>query len=259
MAYALITGATKGIGKAIAEELAKRKTDILLIARNTELLKFLCQRFTSLYEVHADYLPIDLSEPDAAIKIYNWCSVQHYDVNILINNAGSGLYGLMEQHPLQEHLETIYININAPLQLIYLFLPQMKTAPEAYIMNIASSASYQAVPGLNVYAATKAFILNFTRGLRYELRNTNVSVTVVSPGPTDTDFLFRANISSQKAIRLSKRFNMSPEKVALLAINGMFANKVEVIIGFVNKLSAFFVWLLPKPLSERSAAIIYNV
>jgi short-subunit dehydrogenase len=259
MTYALITGATKGIGKAIAEELAKRKTNVLLIARSSELLRSLCRRFTDLYGVEADFFAVDLSETGAALKVYNWCTDQHYEVNILINNAGFGLCGSIEKYPLQEHLDMVQVNINAPLQLIYLFLPQLKSASKAHIMNIASTASYQAVPGLNIYAATKAFILNFTRGLRHELRNTNISVTAVSPGPTDTDFISRAHISNKKALKLAKRLNMSPEKVASLAINGMNANKAEVITGLVNRLNTFFVWLLPKTLSERAAAIIYGV
>jgi short-subunit dehydrogenase len=145
------------------------------------------------------------------------------------------------------------------MELTALLLPQLKQFPKSYILNIASSAAYQAVPGLAAYSASKSFMLNFTRGLRYELRKTPVSVTAVSPGATDTGFAERASIVHEKAVKAAERFNMTPRKVAVLAVNAMYAGKAEVITGFVNKLAAFFVWLLPKSLSEKTAAGLYGM
>ncbi len=259
MAYALITRATKGIGKAIAEELAKRKINVLLIARSEGLLKEMAQHLSTTYGVQTNYFAVDLSETNAAKKIFEWGNANNYSINILINNAGYGLSGEFENYSLQEHIDMMHVNMTVTIELIYLFLPKLKEQQKGYIMNIASSASHQAVPGLNVYAASKAFILSFSRGLRYELKSMNVSITVVCPGATDTDFIIRANINSAKAIKLAKMFNMQPQKVAVIAIKGMFANKPEVIPGFINKLSAFLVWLFPKSLSEKSAAVIYDI
>jgi short-subunit dehydrogenase len=205
------------------------------------------------------YFAVDLSEKDAAKKIFDWCNTNNYSVHILVNNAAFGLCGFIEQYSLDAHLEMMHVNTTAPLQLIYLFLPHLKQQREAYIMNISSCAAYQAVPGLNIYSASKSFILNFSRGLKYELKNTNVSVTVISPGATDTDFLNRANIKSARALKISKTFNMSPQKVASIAVKGMFAKKAEVITGFINRFNTFLVWLLPKSLVEKSAAHIYDV
>ena len=258
MSVALITGASKGIGKAIAEELARRKTDVLLVARSGDLLKQLANSLSVTYSIKADYLATDLTEPDAAKKVFQWCMEKNYQVNMLINNAGYGLSGSFESYSLQDHLDVMKVNMTVTVELCHLFLPSLKLQPQSYILNIASQAAFQAVPGLNVYAASKAFLQSFSRGLRYELRKTNISVTVIYPGSADTDFARRANVgpTAQKAAR---RFNMPAGKVALIAVNSMFARKTETTAGIVNKIGKFLVWLLPKKLSEKTAASIYDV
>jgi short-subunit dehydrogenase len=258
MAYALVTGATKGIGKAIAEELAKRKINVLLTARSKDLLEELAQYLSHKYKIQANYLVADLSIAATPKTIFEWCCANSFIVNILINNAGYGLQGRLEKHSLTEHLDMIHVNVIAAVELTYLFLPVLKTQEKSYIMNVASTASYQSVPGMNLYAASKAFISSFSRGLRHELKCTNISVTLISPGATDTDFIHRANIKSAKALKLSKMFNMQPERVAAIAVKKLFADRAEVIVGFINKLSVFFVWLFPKSFSEKLAAKIYD-
>jgi short-subunit dehydrogenase len=257
MNYALITGASKGIGKAIAEELAKKGYPVLLVARNEELLKKITTDISSNYKVAAHYLAIDLSVTGAAQKVLDWCNAHNYIVSILVNNAGYGLSGVLDKHPLSHHLNMMQLNMGTLVEFTYLFLPQLKQQPAAYIMNIASNASYQAVPKLNVYAASKAFVLSFSRGLKHELNNTPVSVTAICPGPTDTDFPNRAEVGN-KAQNLAKKVNLSPQQVATIAVKAMFAKKAEVITGFINKLGAFMVWLLPKVWVEKSAAGIYD-
>ena len=258
MAIALITGASKGIGKAIAEELAKRKIDVLLIARTEHLLKETAESLIFTYGIHADFLPIDLSMPGAGEKIFNWCTDKKYTINILVNNAGYGLSGHFEKHTIQQHIDVMQVNMNATVELCYYFLPLLRQQPESYILNIASQASFQAVPGLNIYAASKAFLQSFSRGLRYELRKTNVSVTVAFPGSTDTDFANRAKVGA-KALKAAKTFNMNAQTVAKAALHAMFNRKAETTIGIINKLGKFLVWLMPKKLSEKTAAGIYEV
>jgi short-subunit dehydrogenase len=116
---------------------------------------------------------------------------------------------------------------------------------------------YQSIPGLNIYAASKSFILSFSRGLKHELKRTGISVTVVSPGATDTDFIDRAKVKSQKAIQLAKATNMHPDEVAKLAVDAMLSEKTEVITGVLNKLGVFLAWLLPKRFIEKNIASIY--
>ncbi len=259
MNYALITGASKGIGKAIAINLAQKGHAVILVARSEELLKDLSVEINQQYNVPAAYLAIDLTDPMAPQQILDWCISNNYSVNILINNAGYGLNGFLEAYPLKTHLEMMQVNMNSLLALTYLFLPHLKKLPKAFIGNIASGAAYQAVPGLNTYAATKAFVLSFSRGLAYELRNSTVSVSCVCPGATDTDFANRAHVTNAKAIKMAKKFNMSPSVVAQIAVDGILAGKVEIVPGFINKMAKVLANLLPDRLLEKSAAGIYDI
>ncbi|MEO8174826.1 MAG: SDR family oxidoreductase, partial [Sediminibacterium sp.] len=236
MQYALITGASKGIGRAIAEELASRNHHLLLVARSGSLLKELAVELSEKYKIEADYLAIDLSDTHAPLDIINWIKEKGYGINILVNNAGYGLSGNFEDYSIEEHRAMMQVNMSVPLELTSMLLPELKKHPSAYILNIASAAAYQAVPGLTSYAATKSFLLNFSRGLHYELRKSNVSVTVVSPGGTHTDFANRAKVAG-KAVKAGEKFNMTPQAVAKIAVDAMFARKTEIITGFINKLS----------------------
>ncbi len=257
MLYAIITGASKGIGKAIAEELATRKINLLLIARSAALLEEIAADLSKRYGIRADSLAIDLALPSAPEQIAEWVKEKGYAVNILVNNAGYGLSGSFERYDAAAHTDMMQVNMTTPVALIRLLLPELRKHSQSHILNIASAAAYQAVPGLTVYAASKSFLLNFSRGLQYELRNTHISVTVVSPGGTDSDFANRAQVS-QKAVKAGEKLNMTAEAVARQAVNAMFARKTEVITGFVNRLGAFLVWLLPKKLTEKTAAGIYS-
>lgn len=257
MSYALITGASKGIGRAIAEELASRKIDILLVARSENLLAELRNKIEKNYKVRCNYFVADLSKAEAAENIYHWCVGKNYPVNILVNNAGYGLSGSFESRPIDEHIDMINVGMLSTIKLIHLFLPQLKQQPKAYILNIGSSAAYQAVPYLSTYAASKSFIVNFTRALKYELRNSNVEVSVVNPGVTDTDFSATANVP-EKGLKTAEKIAMLPGQVAKIAVNSMFGGKAEVLIGFITRLTVFFVKLLPKRFSEKTAAKFYQ-
>ena len=257
MSTAIITGASKGIGKAIAEELAERKINVLLIARTESLLQEQAVFLSEKYGITAEYLALDLSEKNAALQIATWCTAKKVPVNILINNAGYGLSGDFENYSLADYQNNLQVNIQVILELTYLMIPLLKQNAPSYILNVCSAASYQAVPGLTVYAATKAFLLSLSRGLHYELKPFNIHVTAIAPGATDTDFPVRARVG-EKAKKLADKVNMSPEAVAKIAIKGLFAKKTELIPGFINKLSYWLVWLLPKSLTEKSAAGIYG-
>lgn len=257
MSYALITGASKGIGRAIAVELARRRWNLLLVARSEGALQSLASELTAQSGVKADYLAIDLSEPDAPRRVVDWCTGKGYSVTALINNAGYGLSGPFERYSPAENANMMQVNMLALAQLCQLLLPQLRQQSRAYIMNIASSAAYQAVPGLSLYAATKAFVLSFSRGLRQELRPGPVSVTCICPGPTDTDFVVRAG-AGPKALRAADKVNMTPEAVARIAVDSMLAGKAEVITGALNKVGAFFSWLLPKGLVEQATKGVYE-
>jgi uncharacterized protein len=257
MSFALITGASKGIGKAIALQLAARKKDLLLVARSEPQLRELCAEVQKNYGITAHYLSLDLSKKEAARQVFDWCDKNNYEVDVLVNNAGYGLSGAFDKYSLEEHLNMMQLNMNVLIELTYHFLPNLKKQPKAHILNIASSAAYQAVPFLSVYAASKSFVLQFSRGLHLELEKTNVSVTCISPGATDTAFVDRAQIGA-KGLELAKKFNMQPDEVAKIAVNAMYKGKTEVITGFLNKLGAALAWLLPKKTIEKASAKIYQ-
>jgi uncharacterized protein len=257
MEYALITGASKGIGRAIARELASRGYNVLLVARSEDLLQNLAAEIASRYNVGADYLSLDLSQPEAPQNVYDWCRAKGYEVSILVNNAGYGLSGSFEKYTIQEHLNMMQLNMATLVGMTRIFLSELRSRPKAYILNVASSAAYQAVPGLTLYAATKSFVLAFSRGLHQELHKTAVTVTCVSPGATDTDFPNRAQIG-EKGMKAAEKLNMTPEAVASIAVRGMLAGRAEVITGFINKLGAAMAWLLPKSVVERTAMKIYE-
>lgn len=258
MTYTLITGASKGIGKAIAEELASRRVNLLLVARDTALLEELTSQLKQQYAIQADFLSLDLAVPNAAETLKTWIENHQYQINILVNNAGYGLSGAFTDYTIEEHKAMMQVNMTVPVELTAMLLPQLKRNQPSYILNIASSAAYQSVPGLTTYAASKSFILSFSRGLRYELRNKGVSVTAVSPGSTDTGFASRAKVGA-KGLRAAEKVNMTPKAVAGIAVKAMYAKKAEVITGFINQLGAFLVWLFPKKLAEKTAAGIYEL
>ena len=257
MAYALITGASRGIGLSIAIELAKRNINLILIARDEVALKENARVLNEKYQIVVDILAIDLTEQQSVETILSWLSQKNYEVNMLINNAGYGLSGQMNKYSLSEHENMMHLNMNVPVRLVYALLPMLSAQEKAYIMNVGSCASYQAIPGLNIYAASKSFILSFSRGLSQEPKKTAISVSVVSPGATDTAFPDRARVTSKKAIRLAKATNMSPEQVAKVAVEGMLRGETEIITGALNKLGVLLTWLLPKKLVEKNIASIY--
>lgn len=254
--YALITGASKGIGKSIATLLAVKKYNLLLVARSGDELAQLKEDLTAAYAIQVDLLAIDLSLPGAALEVADWCREKAYTVSILVNNAGFGLWGNFDQLSIDEQLNSIQLNINTVTELTFRLLPSLRTCKQSYILNISSTAAYQALPTLAVYAATKAYVLSFSRAIRMELQHTSVSVTCISPGPVATGFAERAGLSVIKD--LAEKFNMDPDQVAAFALKAMFSKKSEVIPGFTNQVSAYANRFLPKAIIERVAASLYK-
>ncbi len=257
MRYALITGANKGIGRAIALELAKHNYNLLLTARSADLLNEVAEEIKKKYPVKVHVIALDLSDNHTPQKLYDWSIENNYQVSILINNAGAGMSGLFENSSLEKNTKLIWLNVIAPTQLCQLFIPLLRQHSPAHILNIASTASYQAIPYLAVYASSKAYIQKFSRSLSQELSAKGISVTCISPGPTDTDWAKTASVPA-KALKLAAKLNMSPAKVAKIAVKAMFEKKIEVVPGFVNKLGVFMAWLTPKRISEKLAASLYE-
>jgi uncharacterized protein len=257
MKYALITGASKGIGRSLAFALAREKYNLLLVARSEDVLKELKESL-SKYSVDVHYLDIDLSLPDSSKLVRKWYSDKKINISILVNNAGYGLWGNFDKLSLSNQNNMLQLNIFAVVNLTYEILPLLKANPKSYILNVASTAAYQAVPTLSLYAASKAFVLLFSRGLKFELKDTGVSVTCLCPGPTSTGFIKRAGMAGGIIEERAEKFSMDPDKVAEIALAGMFRGKAEVIPGIANKIGAMFASLAPKKLTEKITANLYK-
>jgi len=254
--YALITGASRGIGKALSIQLAEAGYNLMLIARSATELEDLSFIIKNKYKVDVRYFASDLSAANAPKEVAAWCNSQNTGISILINNAGYGLWGNFSSLSVTEQLNMLQLNINAVVELTHHLLPALKRQKQAYILNISSTAAYQALPSLALYGASKTFILNYSRAIRYELKDSPVAVSCLCPGPTDTGFASRAGLD--EFADLAEKFNMSPEEVAKTGLKGMFNKKAEIIPGFLNQLSSFFARHLPSSLVERVSAKLYT-
>jgi short-subunit dehydrogenase len=259
MSYALITGASKGIGKEIARELAQRKYDLILIARSEEMLRSLSSGLSKEYSVKCEFLATDLSTIDGVDKAVSFIKSLSVELSILVNNAGYGLWGRFDELDYHELNSLMNININLPVTLTYRLIPELKKSKQSYILNIASTTAYQAIPKLAVYAACKSFLIQFSRALHYELLSSNISVTCVSPGTTDTNFMDAAGMNSESLRKKADKVKMTPSAVAKFAVESMFRKKKEAIPGWLNKISVALIPFLPKVVSEKIAAGIYDV
>jgi len=256
MSFALITGAGKGIGKAFAENLAQRKYDLLLVSRSEDDLKKVCAELTQRFQISCHYLAMDLSKNDSAKQIEDWINENHFEVSILINNAGYGLWGKFTELSLEEQNEMLSVNISALVNLTHRLVPYLQKQSKAYILNVASSSAYQAMPTLNVYAASKSFVVSFTRALHHELKGSNISVTCLTPGTVKTNFVSRARMPHMQ--ELSDKLSDQPDKVAKAGLKAMFAGKIETIPGFMNHFGVFANRLAPKSFVEKMVAKIYQ-
>ncbi len=244
--YVLITGASQGIGRAMAQECAQRGLNLLLVALDEPALYSLSEEIRGQYGVLTDSLGIDLTEEDAPERVYAWSKQQNYRVNALINNAGFGRGGLFEKIDLREYNNMMRLNNQALVGLTYHFLPDLQQLPWARIMNMSSMEATLPLPYKSVYTGTKNFIYTFSLALREELKTTNIRVSAVCPGPTLTneDGLKRIKAQGKRAQLLL----MMPEQVAPIAIEGMLRGQAVIIPGYFNKTIMRLMSLVPTPL-----------
>lgn len=257
MSYAFVTGAAKGIGRAIAEHLASRGYDLLITDIDGEGLQATAENIRSTYSKDAQTGVFDLAEANSPERLFEWSAPYHDRLTVVVNNAGYGLNGPFSERPLHEHLNLINVNIRALVSISYLFVPVLKQKEKGWLLNVGSTTAYQSIPYLSTYSSSKAFVVSFTRSLRYELKNSSVSVSVLSPGSTDTHFVNRAGMS-ERTKKIAERYNMTPERVAIIAIDGLFNRRSEILPGFTNQLHALLVKFFPKAFIERTGAKIYG-
>jgi len=247
---ALVTGASSGIGRDLAHVLAEHGHDLILTARSEEALRALADELAAKHGIRATVLTADLANPAAPRALYEAVRAGGFEVEILINNAGFGASGRFDQIGLQTQLDMLQVNVAALTALTHLFLPGMLARNYGRVMNVASTAAYQAGPRLAVYYASKAYVLSFNDAVADELRHTNVTLTALCPGPTRTNFGERANVGTLPLF--SQKVTMASRPVAEQGYAGMMRGKRTVITGWTNKLSAFGTRLVPR----RTAAML---
>ncbi|MGB7416003.1 MAG: SDR family oxidoreductase [Thermosynechococcaceae cyanobacterium] len=232
MATALITGASSGIGEAFAVELAQRGMDVVLVARSEIKLQQLAERLTSQHNIKAEVIVQDLTVPEAASAVYKAVQASGQSIDLLINNAGFGDYGVFGDRPRQKQLDMIQLNITALVDLTHQFLADMVKRQSGSIINVASIAAFQPLPYLSVYAATKAFVLSFSEALWEENRKHNVCVLAVCPGPTETQFFEAAEFP--RTFAGSNQSATSSETVVQEALKALAAKQSNVVTGGIG-------------------------
>ena len=210
--YVLITGASGGIGYELAKLFARDHHNLVLVARSTDKLEQIAAELQS-YGVTIKTITLDLTAPPAPRFLFDQLRRDNIAIDILINNAGFGIYGEFAQMPEAEILGQISLNITALTELTRLFLPPMIARRNGRIMNVASTAAFQPGPFLAVYYATKAYVLSFSEAIANELRGSGVTVTCFCPGATHTDFARRAGVENSRLFKIVG--GMSADKVAL--------------------------------------------
>ena len=250
--WALITGASAGIGVALAEELAKGGTNLLLTARRKDRLDALAETLSSAYKVQTEVFPADLAEPAAPEKIFAFTRDKGIEIELLINNAGFGKYGEFPNVEKQRLLDMVQVNCGAVVHLTHLYLREMVVRRRGAILILASTASFQAVPYISTYAATKAFDLLFAEGLAEEMRPYGIRVCALCPGSTESEFHVVAG--QDKFIHRAE----SAQKVAQTGLRALADGKSYVISGLGNYLGAHGERLVPRRFVTRIAAGMFK-
>jgi short-subunit dehydrogenase len=243
-AYTLITGGSRGIGKALAREFARRGMHLLLVARTAAGLDAASREITKEFAVRVHTLQADLSEPGSARKVVDWCKKEGYRVNILVNNAGIAGTVRFENASPEYFNNILQVNTASLVMLTRLLLPELRTHPEAFVLNVGSLAGYFSIPYKSIYAASKAFVKDFSLALCQELKDGPVRVTVVNPNgiPTNADIDKRIDTHS----RLVRRFFIThAEKIARISVNKMLKGKAVVVPGFHNRALILVYRMIP--------------
>jgi len=251
--WALVTGASAGIGVALARELASRGANLVLTARRQDRLNELASELASRHKIQTEVCVADLSQPGGPPEIFAFTQGRKIPVQLLVNNAGFGKYGEFHKLPAERLLEMIQVNVGAVVHLTHLYLPQMVERRSGDVLIVASTAAFQAVPYITTYAATKAFDLYFAEGLAEEMRPHGVRVCALCPGSTESEF---HQVAGQR--HHTRRPKETAEKVARAGLEGLAAGKSYVISGFANWAGANTVRLVPRRMVARIAARMFR-
>ena len=250
--YALITGATSGIGNGFAQLLAQDGINLVIIARNENRLEEVKTDLEKKYSINVFALARDLANPEAPSEVFKILKQEGIVLSILVNNAGFNVHGLFEETDLEDELKMIRLHIVAVTEMTKLFLKQRSRQVKNKILNVSSIAGMVPGPLVSVHFATRAYILSFSLALSNEYKGSDVHLTCLCPGPTKSAFFDRARMSnvrlaSGKPIKL-----MNAMTVAAIGYNALKKRKVIVVPGYRNKLLAFMASVAPRAIATRT-------
>jgi short-subunit dehydrogenase len=256
---ALVTGASSGIGEEFARQLAQRGQDVVLVARRKDRLDTLAATLSALHSVIVEVIPADVTTQRGIGVVRK--RIRAGDIALLVNNAGVGSVGEFAQLPLEREVEQVDLNIRALLQLTHAALRSMIQHERGVIINVASMAGFQAVPYNATYAATKAFVLNFSEALHEEAKARGVTVTCLCPGPVRTEFQHVAGIDADRMggralLRFMARENA--HDVVRTALSAVEAGRAIAIPGGINAAIAETAHLMPRPIVRRLAGASFR-
>ena len=258
MPTALITGASGGIGAAFAAELAKRQHNLILVARSADKLHQLAATLQKEFNVRVEVIVQDLTAPGAGTAVFDTVVKTGLTVDLLVNNAGFGDYGVFADRPLVKQLTMVQLNIVALVELSHLFLQGMRDRKSGSIINVASIAGFQPMPYLSMYAATKAFVLSFSESLWAENKDLGIRVLCLCPGPTESDFFAVAEFPKSLASTSGRKL-VPADEVVRDALKALDKNESNVVTGGIaNRIIANMPRLMPRELLVNSVAKLFG-
>jgi len=251
--YALVAGGSKGIGYAIAEALAKRKFNLILIARHVDSLQSAKSKLESAYGIHVEMLQYDLSKEESVRAVANWCIERNVPLKMLCNVAGfGGAYDYLSL-PEDSLRYMVRLNIEFPMVLTQKLLPLLEKNTPSYILNVASMAGFAPIPVKNMYSATKSAVIFFSYSLKYQLQDKDISVSCLTPGPVFTKPEVIKD-TKEKLGWFGMKMAVPPKKVGEIAVDKTLKGKLIIVPGTVASLSSVLVRALPR----RWMTAIYN-
>ncbi len=254
MSTALITGASGGIGYELALEHVRRGGDVILVARSENKLREYQALWESTYGVKVHVVGMDLAQHGSAQALYDAVAAKGLTVDILINNAGFGQYGLFEASDLERGLEMLELNVVTLTALTRLFVADMVRRRSGRIMNVASTASFQPVPLFAQYSATKAYVLSFSEALNNEVSDRGVTVTTLCPGPTTSGF---QDVAAMHQARMADaRLMATSSEVARFGYNAMLRGKTVAVHGVLNRITIMLLRFTPRSIIVRVGRMV---
>ncbi len=240
--YVIVTGASKGIGKEICRELAKRKQDLVLVARSADLLEALAAELKDAHEIDAVPMSVDLINLEAIDRMAAELDKRGIAVSGLVNNAGFGTIGRFEKIETETEDRMIDLNVRALAHLCHLYVPRLKAARGGYVMNIASIAGFTPMPLMATYAAAKAFVLSLSKALAVECEESGVQICCICPGVTETEFI---EVQGADTSKLPASIKETPESVARFAMAELDKGSTVAVSGALNRIGRVLMTVIP--------------